>query len=108
MLGLSFKENCPDLRNTRVVDLIRGLREFGLVVDVHDPWVKAEDARNECGLQLLSALPAPGGYHAVVLAVAHDQYKTLGVREVRALTVPSGVIYDINGLFGKDAVEGRL
>ena len=108
MLGLSFKENCPDLRNTRVVDLIRELREFGLVVDVHDPWVKAEDARNECGLELLSALPAPGGYHAVVLAVAHDQDKTLGVDAVRAFTAPGGVIYDINGLFGKDAVEGRL
>ena len=108
MLGLSFKENCPDLRNTRVVDLIRELREFGLDVDVHDPWVPAEDARSECGIELLKALPESGGYHAVVLAVAHDQYKTLGVDAVRAFTAPSGVIYDIKGLFGKDHVDARL
>ena len=108
VLGLSFKENCPDLRNTRVIDLIRELREFGLDVDVHDPWVSAEDARNECGLELMKALPEQGGYHAVVQAVAHDQYKTLGVDAVRAFTAPGGVIYDIKGLFGKDAVDGRL
>jgi UDP-N-acetyl-D-galactosamine dehydrogenase len=108
VLGLSFKENCPDLRNTRVIDLIRELREFGLDVDVHDPWVSAEDARNECGLELMKALPEQGGYHAVVLAVAHDQYKTLGVDAVRAFTAPGGVIYDIKGLYGKDAVDGRL
>jgi UDP-N-acetyl-D-galactosamine dehydrogenase len=110
VLGLSFKENCPDLRNTRVVDLVRELREFGLDVDVHDPWVPAEDARSECGIALLKALPASasGGYHAVVLAVAHDQYKTLGVNAVRAFTAPGGIIYDIKGLFDKDAVDGRL
>ena len=108
VLGLSFKENCPDLRNTRVIDLIRELREFGLDVDVHDPWVSAEDARNECGLELMKALPEQGGYHAVVLAVAHDQYKTLGVDAVRAFTAPGGVIYDIKGLYGKDDVDGRL
>ena len=108
ILGLSFKENCPDLRNTRVIDLIRELHEFGLEVDVHDPWVLAEDARSECGIELLKALPESGGYHAVVLAVAHDQYKTLGVDAVRAFTAPGGVIYDIKGLYGKDAVDGRL
>jgi UDP-N-acetyl-D-galactosamine dehydrogenase len=108
VLGLSFKENFPDLRNTRVIDLIRELREFGLAVDVHDPWVPAEDARSECGLELLDAFPASGAYHAVVLAVAHDQYKALGVDAVRAFTAPGGVIYDIKGLFRKDAVEGPL
>jgi UDP-N-acetyl-D-galactosamine dehydrogenase len=108
MLGLSFKENCPDFRNTRVVDLIRELQAFGLSVDVHDPWVSQDDARSECGLELLKALPAPGNYHAVVLAVAHDQYKTLGVQAVRALTSKDGVIYDIKGLYGKDDVDGRL
>jgi UDP-N-acetyl-D-galactosamine dehydrogenase len=108
MLGLSFKENCPDLRNTRVVDMIRELREFGIEVDVHDPWVPTEDARSEYGLELLKALPKSGGYHAAVLAVAHDQYKTLGVGGVRALTVPGGVIYDIKSLFDKYTVEGRL
>ena len=108
VLGLSFKENCPDLRNTRVVDLVRELQAFGLTVDVHDPWVSPDDARDECGLELLKALPTDGNYHGVVLAVAHEQYKTLGVQAVRALTGKDGVIYDIKGLYGKDHVDGRL
>jgi UDP-N-acetyl-D-galactosamine dehydrogenase len=108
VLGLSFKENCPDLRNTRVVDLIRELKSFGLTVDVHDPWVSQDDARIQCGLELLKELPSDSTYHAVVLAVAHDQYKKLGVNAARVLTAENGIIYDVKCLFQKSSVDGRL
>jgi UDP-N-acetyl-D-galactosamine dehydrogenase len=108
VLGLTFKENCPDLRNTRVVDLKREFESFGAQVDIHDPWADAAEARHEYGFELLNELPGSGGYQAVVLAVAHDQYKALGIDSVRALGVDGAVVYDIKGLFGKDAVDGRL
>lgn len=107
VLGLAFKENCADTRNTRVIDIIRELEGFGAHVEVHDPWVDADDARAEYGLELV-AEPTVGGYDAVVLAVAHDQFAARGAAGIRALCRDGAVLYDVKSLLPRDAVDGRL
>jgi UDP-N-acetyl-D-galactosamine dehydrogenase len=107
VLGLTFKENCPDLRNTRVVDLIHEFESFGVEVDVHDPWVDAEEARREYGLEVLPGV-SKGDYDGIVVAVAHRQFSELGAAGMRALANGRAVIYDIKGLLPRDAVDGRL
>jgi UDP-N-acetyl-D-galactosamine dehydrogenase len=106
LLGLTFKENCPDLRNTRVVDLAREFREFGATVDIHDPWADPVQARHEYAVDLCE--PRPGAYDAIVVAVGHDQFRAMGVEGIRRLANGRAVIYDIKGLFPKDAVDARL
>lgn len=108
VLGLTFKENCPDLRNTRVVDLLSELNSYGVHVDVHDPWADAEEAMQEYGLTLLNELPVDGTYQAVILAVSHDQYRNMGIEAIRALGVKGAVVYDIKGMFSKELVDARL
>ena len=108
VLGLTFKENCPDLRNTRVIDLVRELQSFGAAVDVHDPWADAEETRKHYGLNLLPSVEAKGSYAAVVLAVAHEQFKVGGAYDMRALAMPHGVVYDIKGVLPKELVDARL
>jgi UDP-N-acetyl-D-galactosamine dehydrogenase len=108
VLGFTFKENCPDLRNTRVIDLVREFREFGAEVDVYDPWADAAEARHEYGIDLLGDKPSHADYDAVVIAVAHDEFRDMGVQGVRGLANGNAVLYDIKGLFAADAVDGRL
>ncbi|HUB88839.1 MAG TPA: nucleotide sugar dehydrogenase [Dyella sp.] len=108
VLGLTFKENCPDLRNTRVVDLVRELESFGATVDVHDPCADPEEAHKHYGLRLLPEVKAEGTYAAVVLAVAHQPFKAGGAYDVRALAMPNGVVYDIKGVLPKELVDARL
>ncbi|MBS0193338.1 MAG: nucleotide sugar dehydrogenase [Proteobacteria bacterium] len=108
VLGLTFKENCPDLRNTRVVDLVSELESFGAAVDIHDPWADAAEAKAEYGLDLLKELPPPGTYDAVVLAVAHDEFKAGGGARLRALANGRAILYDIKGLLPASDVDGRL
>jgi UDP-N-acetyl-D-galactosamine dehydrogenase len=107
VLGLAFKEDCPDLRNTRVVDILAGLRTFHSEVDVHDPWVDAAEAQHEYGLALV-AEPAAGSYDAIVLAVGHREFVALGGAGVRALGKPQCVLYDVKSVLPRDAVDGRL
>jgi UDP-N-acetyl-D-galactosamine dehydrogenase len=107
VLGLTFKENCPDLRNTRVVDLVHEFREYGAQVDVHDPWASADEARHEYAITPVDA-PAAGTYDAVILAVGHDHYRAMGATGVRALAKAGGVVYDVKGALPRDAVDGRL
>jgi UDP-N-acetyl-D-galactosamine dehydrogenase len=107
ILGLTFKENCPDLRNTRVVDVIRELRDFTLQVDVHDPWVDPVEAEREYGIHPVER-PEPGSYDAVVLAVAHREFAELGAAGIRAFGKPKAVLYDVKGLLPVSAVDGRL
>jgi UDP-N-acetyl-D-galactosamine dehydrogenase len=107
VLGLAFKENCPDLRNTRVVDVIEELRGYGMQVDVHDPWCDAAEAHAEYGLDLLSELP-DGRYDAIVLAVAHREFKALGTTRLRAAGKPGAVLFDVKNLFARDEVDERL
>lgn len=107
VLGLTFKENCPDLRNTRVIDLIAELQDYGMHVDVHDPWADPQEARQEYGLEL-TAEPEPGTYEAIVLAVAHRQYRDLGAEAIRAWLREGGVLYDVKHVLPLESVDGRL
>jgi UDP-N-acetyl-D-galactosamine dehydrogenase len=108
ILGLTFKENCPDLRNTRVVELAEQFRDYGAHVDIHDSWADPAATRREYGLELLTRLPERDNYDAIVLAVAHDEYRDLGIDAVRRLGREGAVVYDIKGLFPKDKVDARL
>lgn len=108
VLGLSFKENCPDLRNTRVVDLVREFESFGARVDISDPWVDAAEAKHEYGLDILADLPSEGAYDAIVVAVAHEQFAQLGVEGLRRYGNARAVVYDIKSVFPRDAIDGRL
>jgi UDP-N-acetyl-D-galactosamine dehydrogenase len=107
ILGLAFKENCPDIRNTRVVDLVRELKRYHANVDVHDPWVHASDAIEEYGLALVDSLPEKH-YDAIILAVAHDQFRAMGIDAIRALGKPDCVIFDVKHLFPRQCTTGRL
>ncbi|MEP1201241.1 Vi polysaccharide biosynthesis UDP-N-acetylglucosamine C-6 dehydrogenase TviB [Tateyamaria sp.] len=107
VLGLTFKENCPDLRNTRVVDVVRELQEFGIQVDVHDPWANTVEARHEYGLDLVQA-PQNGGYDGIVLAVAHDQFKVMGAEVMRSFGKANCVLYDLKNVLGAPESDLRL
>ncbi|MET0256272.1 MAG: Vi polysaccharide biosynthesis UDP-N-acetylglucosamine C-6 dehydrogenase TviB [Luteibacter sp.] len=107
ILGLAFKENCPDLRNTRVVDIIGALDGYGVGVDVHDPWVRASEAEHEYGITPVAA-PAAGSYDAVLIAVGHREFVALGAEGIRAFGKPASVIYDVKYVLPRDAVDGRL
>ncbi|MBU6247650.1 MAG: Vi polysaccharide biosynthesis UDP-N-acetylglucosamine C-6 dehydrogenase TviB [Xanthomonadaceae bacterium] len=107
ILGLTFKENCPDLRNTRVVDIVQALNSYNADVDVYDPWVDADEAQHEYGLRPI-AEPARGGYDAVIVAVAHHQFVAMGAEGVRALGCDGAVIYDVKYVLPREAVDGRL
>ena len=107
VLGLAFKENCGDLRNTRVVDIVSELTGFGALVDIHDPRVDGEEAHREHGYTLLDA-PEPGAYDAVVLAVPHREFLEAGIDAIRAYGRDHAVIYDVKGALPRDAVHGRL
>ena len=107
VMGLAFKENCPDLRNTRIVDIVRELREFNVVPDVYDPWVDAGEAKHEYGFATVAA-PDAGAYDAIVLAVAHDEFKAMGAEKIRALGKPTHVLYDLKYILPADATDLRL
>ncbi len=108
ILGLAFKENCPDLRNTRVVDIVAALQGYNARVDVHDPWVDAAEAQHEYGISPITALEQ-GGYDAVVVAVGHRQFCELGGEGVRAYGKSDGsVVFDVKYVLPRDAVDGRL
>jgi UDP-N-acetyl-D-galactosamine dehydrogenase len=107
ILGLAFKENCPDLRNTRVVDIVRELRSFNVEVDVHDPWVNAPLALAEYGMALVPE-PEPGRYDAVVLAVAHRDFIERGAEGIRAFGVPGAVLFDVKRALPRASVDGCL
>lgn len=107
VLGLTFKENCPDLRNTRVVDIVAELEEFGATVDVCDPWADADEARREYGLSLVSE-PAEATYDAVVIAVAHGEFRAWGGSRIRGFARPDHVLYDLKYVLGRDEADLRL
>ena len=107
ILGLTFKENCPDLRNTRVIDVIAELREYGVHVDVHDPWVDAADVQQEYGLALVTT-PEPEAYDGVILAVVHDSYREAGAAALRGYGSPGHVFCDLKSVFKRDESDLRL
>ena len=107
IMGLTFKENCPDLRNTRVVDLINGLKEFDCQVDVFDPWVDKDEANNEYGITPIDK-PMKDAYDAIVLTVAHQEFRDLTEADIRIYGKSNHVLYDIKYLLNADEVDGRL
>lgn len=107
VMGLTFKENCPDLRNTRVVDIVRELAEYNIDVDVYDPWVLAADAEHEYGITPVQALKQ-GAYDGIILAVSHHQFVELGPKGIRALGKPEHVLYDLKYVLTADESDLRL
>jgi UDP-N-acetyl-D-galactosamine dehydrogenase len=107
ILGLAFKENCPDLRNTRVIDIIRELNDYEAEVDVWDPWIDTDEARVEYGLELIAA-PVAGVYDAVVLAVAHNQFTELGAEKIRRFGASKSVLFDVKSVLPKADADLRL
>ncbi len=107
VLGLTFKENCPDIRNSKVVDVIRELEKYGAKVDVHDPWVDSAEARREYGIVPVRKLRSDY-YDAVVVAVAHSEFRAMGSGALRQLARPKHVLFDIKYLFAAHEVDGRL
>jgi UDP-N-acetyl-D-galactosamine dehydrogenase len=108
ILGLSFKENCPDVRNTKVVDIIKELEAYNTTVDVFDPWVNLDEAKEEYGIDCLKCFPDKNKYSAIILAVGHSQFKLLGVEGVKAFGLHNAVFFDVKGTFDKKEVDGRL
>ncbi len=107
VMGLTFKENCPDIRNTRVVDIIRELETYGARVDVYDPWANPRDARREYGIQLLPRL-SEGGYDAIVIAVAHPEFRAMGPEGIHRLGRQPHVVFDVKHVLPRETVDGRL
>ncbi|MDE1462976.1 Vi polysaccharide biosynthesis UDP-N-acetylglucosamine C-6 dehydrogenase TviB [Spartinivicinus poritis] len=107
ILGLTFKENCPDLRNTKAIDIISELQGWGVQVDVHDPWVDPAEARHEYQLEVMTELPKQE-YQAIILAVGHQQFVSLTEDQLNALKAPNGVLFDVKSALPKAWVDDRL
>ncbi len=107
VMGLTFKENCPDLRNTRIADIIQELRQYNISVDVYDPWVDADEAQQAYDIRLLST-PPDNAYDCIVLAVAHHQFSNMGASSIRRFGKPGHVLYDLKYLLKPDEADLRL
>ncbi|MCK4950203.1 MAG: Vi polysaccharide biosynthesis UDP-N-acetylglucosamine C-6 dehydrogenase TviB [Gammaproteobacteria bacterium] len=107
MMGLTFKENCPDIRNTRVTDMIDEFNNYGAIVDVFDPWVDSKEAQYEYGFTPIK-FPESGAYDAIILAVGHNQFLEMGADKIHAFGKENHVLYDIKNILSRDDVDGRL
>jgi UDP-N-acetyl-D-galactosamine dehydrogenase len=107
IMGLTFKENCPDIRNTKVIDIVKELQEYNVNVDIMDPWCNPLEAAREYGLEVSKTIEE-GIYDSIVLAVAHDEFKAMGVKAIRKLGRVKHVLYDLKCLLAKDDVDLRL
>lgn len=107
IMGLAFKENCPDLRNSRVLDIVKALNEYKTQIDIFDPWVSGADAQHEYGITPITA-PKAGDYDAIILAVGHRQFIEMGAEGILALGKAGAVIYDVKYVLPRDVVDGRL
>ncbi len=107
ILGLSFKENCPDVRNTKIIDIVHELEEYNIEVDVYDPWVDAVEAEREYNVTPVSK-PAKNSYDGIILAVAHNQFVEMGIEQIRSLGKSSHVLYDLKYVFAKEDTDIRL
>lgn len=105
ILGITFKENCPDIRNTKVVDIYTSLEEYTKNVTVYDPWANKENVKREYDIDIVSELPTGEKFDAVILAVAHNQFKEL---DIKSLVVDNGVVYDVKGILDRTIIDGRL
>ncbi|MEM7295003.1 MAG: nucleotide sugar dehydrogenase, partial [Pseudomonadota bacterium] len=107
VMGFTFKENCPDVRNTRVIDIVKELEQYHAQVDVYDPCFDAQDAHAEYGICTVDA-PATGQYDAVIVAVAHREFRELNIETLRTFSKEKSVLYDVKGIYPKDQVDGRI
>lgn len=107
IMGLTFKENCPDIRNTRVIDIVADLQTYGANIDIHDPWAASKEVNHEYGLTLIEN-PSIGKYDAIILAVAHTQFIETGIKRIRQFGRRKCVIYDIKSAFPKAETDGRI
>jgi len=107
IMGLTFKENCPDLRNTGVIDIIEEMNTYNTKVDVYDPWADLEEAQHEYGLSLIGS-PEKNTYDAIIMCVAHNQFKEMGTDGIRALGKPNHILFDVKHVLPKSAVDARL
>lgn len=105
ILGITFKENCPDIRNTKAVDIVNELKKYEVKVEIYDPWVRPEEIRNEYGMECISELKE-GYYESIVLAVAHDQFKLINIRDLSLCKY--SIVYDVKGVLQLSAIDGRL
>lgn len=108
VLGLTFKENCPDVRNTKVVDIVTALREYNTQVEVYDPWIDLAEAEHEYGLKCLPGVPKSGEYAAIILAVGHKEFAEIGTVGIKAWGKAEAVVFDVKGILSFDQVDGRL
>jgi UDP-N-acetyl-D-galactosamine dehydrogenase len=106
-MGLTFKENCPDHRNTRVIDLVKSFKDFNCNVDVYDPWVNKDQATAEYNIQLIDK-PIKDNYDAIIIAVKHDEFKALTEDQIRSFGKVNHVLYDIKYLLQANETDGRL
>jgi len=104
VMGITFKENCPDVRNTKVIDIIRHLQSYNIQVDIHDPWADPHEVEEEYGVSTTKELPG-GTYDAVILAVAHNQFRYEDIKKLRAKT---SVLFDVKSVLDKELVDARL
>jgi UDP-N-acetyl-D-glucosamine/UDP-N-acetyl-D-galactosamine dehydrogenase len=108
VLGLTFKENCPDVRNTKVVDIVAALKSYNAHVDVYDPWIDVQEAQAEYGLRCLPSLPEVGAYAAIVLAVGHHQFLAMGADGIKSFGAQGAVLFDVKSIFPMGVADGRL
>ncbi len=108
VMGITFKEDCPDVRNTKVVDVIRELQEFGAKIEVYDPWANPDDVREEYGIDIVTEKPADGRYAGIVLAVSHRQFIDMPIDEIHALGTPDHILYDIKSVLPTGRIDSRL
>lgn len=107
MLGLTFKENCPDIRNTRITDIKDELDSYHVHISIYDPWASKEEAARELNVELIDK-PEKGVYDAIIIGVAHDEFKEMGIEEIRKFGKPNATVYDVKYLFPANQVDGRL
>lgn len=105
MLGIAFKENCLDIRNTKAIDIYNELKEFDIALDVYDPWAKPEELMHGYNIKSLHKLPEGKRYNAIVLAVAHDEFKII---KFDTLKYDKTILYDMKGILGNDIIDGKL
>ncbi len=108
IMGFTFKENCPDVRNTRVIDVVRELETYGATVEIWDPWADVEAARSQYGVEIVTTHPETGRYDAIIMAVAHEQFRELSPDEIKALGAPDHILYDIKSILPAGRADGRL
>jgi UDP-N-acetyl-D-galactosamine dehydrogenase len=107
ILGLTFKENCPDIRNTRVIDIVEELKTYHANVDIYDPWANKDQVKDEYGYDLVDK-PENEAYDAVILAVSHDEFKAMGTPAIKAFGKKDSVLYDVKSLLDKGLIDARL